>query len=269
MNQPQRNSIPLQRSLHILLLIIGLILFIDGAILVLNKKIHLGTLLPLLIGAALCVLSLRSTQIRCFLAARPRLTRLWRWAWAGFGLWCISLAGFFLYIQLHKDQPLPQQPIDAIIVLGSGIIQGQASPTLALRLDRAAEIVALHPKALIIVSGGVDYGETQSEAQVMADYLVQRFDITVDQIAIEDRSTSTELNLKNSQPILAAHQLGRDARIAVVSSDFHTLRAAAIAQKQGYQQVITVSADTPLSTRYNAWLREYFAYLSGWLLQEY
>ncbi|WP_228131839.1 hypothetical protein, partial [Acinetobacter baumannii] len=25
----------------------------------------------------------------------------------------------------------------------------------------------------------------------------------------------------------------------------------------------------PLITRYNAWLREYFAYASGWLLNEY
>lgn len=269
MNSAQCNNRRFKHSLNILLFLIGLILFLDGAILLLNKKIHLGTLLPLLVGAALCVVSLRSTQIRAFLAPRPKLARLWRWAWAGFVVWCISLAGFFVYIQQHKDQPLPQQPIDAIIVLGSGIIQGQASPTLALRLDRAAEVAALHPKALIIVSGGVDYAETVSEAQVMSDYLIKQFDLAAERIAIEDRSTSTELNLKNSQPILAAHQLGLDAAIAVVSSDFHTLRAAAIAQKQGYQQITTVSADTPLSTRYNAWLREYFAYLSGWLLNEY
>ncbi|MFX8461890.1 YdcF family protein, partial [Acinetobacter baumannii] len=30
-----------------------------------------------------------------------------------------------------------------------------------------------------------------------------------------------------------------------------------------------VAAETPLITRYNAWLREYFAYASGWLLNEY
>lgn len=267
MTQPRK--IAVQHGLRLLLLLIGLILLIDGLILVLNKKLHLGTLLPLLIGAALCVVSLSASQIRAFLATRPKLSRLWRWAWLGFSVWCISLAGFFLYIQQHKDQPLPQQAIDAIIVLGSGIIQGQASPTLALRLDRAAQVARLHPNALIIVSGGVDYGETQSEAQVMSDYLVKQFDLAPHRISLEDRSTSTELNLKNSQAILEAHQLGLDSRIAVVTSDFHTLRAAAIAQKQGYQQVTTVSADTPLSTRYNAWLREYFAYLSGYLLNEY
>ena len=30
-----------------------------------------------------------------------------------------------------------------------------------------------------------------------------------------------------------------------------------------------VSAPTPLLIRYNAWLREYFAFISGWLLDEY
>ena len=30
-----------------------------------------------------------------------------------------------------------------------------------------------------------------------------------------------------------------------------------------------ISAETPLNIRYNAWLREYFAFVSGWLLREY
>ena len=57
--------------------------------------------------------------------------------------------------------------------------------------------------------------------------------------------------------------------IAIVTSDFHTLRAAAIAHKQGYRHIITVAAPTPLINLYNSWLREYFAYGSGWLLNEF
>ena len=60
-----------------------------------------------------------------------------------------------------------------------------------------------------------------------------------------------------------------NSKIAIVTSDFHTLRAGAIAKKQGYRNFITVGAGTPITTRYNAWLREYFAYLSGWVLGEY
>ena len=53
-----------------------------------------------------------------------------------------------------------------------------------------------------------------------------------------------------------------------MTSDFHIPRAIAI-PKTGLYQVYGVAAETPLATRYNAWLREYFAYASGWLLNEY
>lgn len=259
----------LSNCLKFIMLIIGLVLLIDGAILLMYKKIHLGTLLPLLIGLVFCAYSLYGVQIKHFLKGHPKLSKLWRLGWAGFWLWAVSLMLFFIYLSCNIDDELPTQKVDAVIVLGSGISQGQASPTLALRLDRAAEVAALHPKALIIVSGGLDYGETRTEAEVMSDYLQHKFQIDANRITTEDQSTSTALNLKNSQAILAAHQLSPASSIAVVTSDFHTLRAQAIAQKQGYTQVISVSAETPLTTRYNAWLREYFAYMSGWLLSEY
>ena len=56
--------------------------------------------------------------------------------------------------------------------------------------------------------------------------------------------------------------------VVVVTSDFHTLRAQAIARRQGWQQVQAVGAPTPLYLRYNAWLREYFALASSRLLGE-
>ena len=55
----------------------------------------------------------------------------------------------------------------------------------------------------------------------------------------------------------------------LVTSDFHTLRAGLIARRAGYTAVTTLGADTPLYLRYNIWLREYFAFLSSWALNEY
>ena len=103
----------------------------------------------------------------------------------------------------------------------------------------------------------------------MSRYLEQKYHIARDQMILEDKSTSTELNLKNSKPLLEQHHFTLDQPIAIVTSDFHIPRAVAIAKKQGYTQVYGVAAETPLATRYNAWLREYFAYASGWLLNEY
>ncbi len=55
----------------------------------------------------------------------------------------------------------------------------------------------------------------------------------------------------------------------LVTSDFHVMRAERIAGKAGFRSVSSVAAPTPRYLRYNAWLREYFAYISGWLLREY
>ncbi len=103
----------------------------------------------------------------------------------------------------------------------------------------------------------------------MSKYVQHYYAIGSNRIWLEDKSTSTDLNLKNSQAILNQLNIQLNEPIAVVTSDFHTLRAAAIAKKQGYSHIIAVAAPTPLVNRYNSWLREYFAYLSGWVLNEF
>lgn len=255
--------------LRISLFIIGLILFLDGSILILQNKIHLGTVLPFGIGSFFLIYVIFHQKIQNMLQHNIKLKKIWRFGWVLFSLWTVSLLAFFLYLHNQTQNTPHIDQLDAIIVLGSGIIQGRPSPTLALRLDTAAKLAQKQPQAWVIVSGGLDYGEAITEAQAMSDYLQEKYILDTAKILKEDRSTSTALNLKNSQKILHAHQLDLNAKIAIVTSDFHTLRAAAIAQKQGYQNIVTLSAETPLATRYNAWLREYFAYLSGWLLREY
>ena len=103
----------------------------------------------------------------------------------------------------------------------------------------------------------------------MRQYLVDQHHIPAHRIYTEEQSTSTELNLFNSKKILAQQHISIEQPIAIVTSDFHIPRSRAIAIRQGYQSPIMIGAKTPLETRYNAWLREYFAFISGWLLNEY
>lgn len=249
--------------------ILGLLLFLDGLILILNGKIHLGIILPLLIGAGLCCYVLFEQKLQQKLEQHQTLKKLYSYAKVCFVIWLCSVVLFFIYLSTHIQHTLPTQKIDAMLILGSGINKDQPTPTLAARLDQAAQLHQHFPQALIVVTGGVGYAKQYSEAEVMSNYLQRRHHIAATQIALEDQSTSTELNLKNSQAILKQHQLNQNSNIAIVTSDFHTLRAAAIARKQGYQNINVVSAATPLSIRYNSWLREYFAYISGWILNEY
>ncbi len=254
--------------IRIFLAFIGSVLFLDGAILIAFKKIHIGTVLPLLLGLFFCFYAYFYYHVERFFFYHFRLHSIWRFGWLCFWAWLVSLGYFFNYLADNNAKTQQVPPVKAIIVLGSGVENGQPSATLAKRLDRAAPIALAQPDAKLVLTGGIDYDETESEAVVMARYLHKQYNIPATRVILEDKSTSTELNLKNSQPLLAAQQINLQQPIAIVTSDFHTLRAAAIA-KQGYSNITLLGASTPLSTRYNAWLREYFAYVSGWLLNEY
>lgn len=252
-----------------IILILGIALFLDGLILLLAGKIHIGIIIPLCLGAYFIAYALFFKSFRLQLQQKPILKKLFYTANILLSLWFISFLIFagILYINIQQ-QPQAQQ-IQAIIVLGSGTKEGQPSPTLAKRLDAAANIVTQYPNTPIILSGGVDFGEQDSEAVIMARYLEEQHHISSSRLWLEDRSTSTQLNFRNSKALLAQHGIVLDQPIAAVTSDFHTIRSAAIAKNEGYQQIVMVSAPTPPTTRFNAWLREYFAFMSGWLLNEY
>ena len=250
-------------------LLIGAVLFLDGAYLISLNKIHLGTLLPLFIGLGLLIFAMFYPKIQILIHKTRLRNTLWRLSYLGFLLWSASVICFFGYLQLATQSNAQPAPVKAIIVLGSGIEHGQPSATLTQRLNRAAALAKQQPNVPLIMTGGLDFREKFTEAEVMSNYVQQNFSISATRIWLEDRSTSTDLNLKNSQPILAQLNIQLNEPIAIVTSDFHTLRAAAIARKQGYHHIVTVAAPTPLINRYNSWLREYFAYASGWLFNEF
>jgi uncharacterized SAM-binding protein YcdF (DUF218 family) len=252
-----------------LLFAFGLILILDGLWLLSLDKIHLGIILPIFIGLIFMMTAIFYGAIQHFLAQHPKVNSFWRVSWTGFWLWLISLAGFFGYLQYSSQQSASIPKVRAIIVLGSGIENGQPSPTLKARLDAAVPAAQQNPQAAIIMTGGYGRHEKVSEAAVMRQYMQQAHHLPAQRIYLEDQSTSTALNLANSKAVLAQLHITADQPVAIVSSDFHLPRAAAIAKHEGYSHIYTISAPTPLYIRYNSWLREYFAFLSGWLLNEY
>lgn len=251
------------------LLLAGLILFLDGLLLLLSGKIHLGIVIPFVVGLVLCSYAVFYAWFKRLLQQKPRIRKLWYIGWAVFGVWLLSFILFAAILNHNIQHQVTASNVAAIIVLGSGTKNGQPSPTLAQRLESAAHAASQHPHASIVLSGGVDFREHESEAAIMARYLHSRYGINTSNMLLEDRSTSTQLNLQHSKTLLQQQHISISQPILIVTSDFHTLRAAAIARKEGYTQPVMVAAPTPLSIRYNAWLREYFAFLSGWVLNEY
>lgn len=249
----------------------GLALGADALFLMSQRIFSLGVTLPLAIALLLLFLGLRWEAVHAWIGTSPRRRRLWRWGWAAFWLWIASVAVFWgLLAQASTGvRAAAPGPVAAIVVLGSGTPGGKVSPVLAARLDLALERAQAHPDAVVIASGGFDFNATRSESAVMGDYLRAR-GLPPARILQEERSTSTAQNLAFSRRLLEQRGIvvAREP-VELVTSDFHAPRARWIAERAGYAQPRTIGAATPLYVRYNAWLREYFAVLSGFLLREY
>lgn len=262
-----KNPVLLVRGL---LTVVGGIIIVDCAILMAFGKINFGSVVPFLMGVGFVAQGIFWNSIKKFIHQRRWLSRFSYAVWVLFFIWLLSF-GVFIYAlqQQIKQSAKPIAEVAAIIVLGSGTVKGKPTPTLANRLDTAAPIIHSQKNALAITSGGIGFGKTHSEANIMARYLYDTHDIPLKRILQEGKSTSTAENLIYSQQLLAEKGISIAAPIAIVTSDFHIIRAASIARHQGYSQPIILASPTPLSIRYNAWFREYFAFISGWLLGEY
>ncbi|MEK6220341.1 MAG: YdcF family protein [Psychrobacter cryohalolentis] len=255
---------------RVILTIIGSLIIVDCTILMAVGKVNFGSVVPFLVGMVFVAHGIFWRNIIRFICQNRWLSRLWYGLWIVFFIWLISF-GIFVYAlqQQIKQSAKPIPKVAAIIVLGSGTVAGKPTPTLAKRLDTAAPLIDSQKSALVITSGGTGFGQKRSEAYIMATYLYDTYDIPLKHILQEGQSTSTAENLIYSQEVLAAKGISIKAPIAIVTSDFHIIRAANIARHQGYVQPIMLASPTPLSIRYNAWFREYFAFVSGWLFGEY
>lgn len=255
--------------------LLGSVLLGDALMLALRGVMNFGVVVPGVLGLAALALAVRWQTVARWRRTYPGAAWLWRAGWAILIVWLLSVAVFFRFLSHGAHAPTTPitpdaaTPPAAILVLGSGSPNCEVSPTLKSRLDTGLALARQWPAVPVVVTGGRDFGGLDcTEAGLMADYLV-RHGLAPQRVLREDRSTSTEENMRFSRQVLAQHGIGADAPLAMVTSDFHLLRAERIARKAGFGAVSGVAAPTPLYVRYNAWLREYFAYISGWALGEY
>lgn len=118
---------------------------------------------------------------------------------------------------------------DCIIVLGCQVYGTVPSPFLMARLDEGLRLYNEGYSRHIIVSGAKGPGEGVSEAQAMRDYLVSK-GVDLSNIIIEDKSVSTEENIKFSK--IKMDNMGFKSAI-IVSNKYHLRRASLMAQRAG------------------------------------
>lgn len=144
-----------------------------------------------------------------------------------------AFMGFLLYSILYLAIP-KKKHYDFIIIHGAGLKEGKyVTPLLKLRIDKAVEAFkkSKNPDIKIIVSGGQGSDEEISEAQAMANYILEETDIPSEKIILEDKSTTTYENLLFSKE--HGERLVENPKFLFVTNNYHVYRTGAYAKKIG------------------------------------
>lgn len=172
------------------------------------------------------------------------------------GIACIALIGAVVIscfmVKAMNDKPKNSQT--TVVVLGCQINGETPSLMLKRRLDAAYDYLSENSDVKVIVSGGQGSDEVTSEADVMRKYLLKR-GIEDSRIFMEDKSTSTEENLRFSKEIIDKE--GLCGEITIVTDGFHQLRADILAKKQGIE-ARNISASTEKWLLPTYWIREIY-----------
>ena len=128
----------------------------------------------------------------------------------------------------------PEKDRDYIIVLGCAIRKdGTPTPLLRGRVDRALDFARKQEQAtgkapVFVLSGGQGDDEVISEAASMANYLAER-GVSEDRMILEDRSTDTEENMRNSKELIFARD--PNAKVAFSTTNYHVFRSGLQARR--------------------------------------
>ena len=194
---------------------------------------------------------------------------LWKWAWKrgqeaplpkpwlrAINIVVAAAIAVFLTVEGFVFSGAFQRPpegLDAIIVLGARVDENGASGSLRQRIDAARVYLEENPDTICIASGGQGEDEPMSEAQCILDYLIED-GIGPERILLEDRSTSTEENMRYSLPMLPDSV----KTVGIVTNDFHVFRALCLAQKNGGFLFFGVPARSTVFGFIHYAMREFF-----------
>lgn len=155
---------------------------------------------------------------------------------------CLVISG------LHATAPAD---MDYLIVLGARVDPDGPSPALTRRLNAVMACLDDHPDAVIIASGGQGSDEPMSEAQCIRDELIRR-GVDESRIVMEDKSTATIENLRNSMALMDSPA----AQVGIITNNYHVFRATCMARKLGMTNAHGIAAMYTGPTKFHYMIRE-------------
>ena len=161
----------------------------------------------------------------------PIVYEILKWIYIGTGL--LYSVSFFIFSAYLLSAQKKTDKADVFIVFGCKTFGYRPSYALKKRLDKAYELLDTNPDSIAVLSGGQGDDETVSEAESMRAYLADK-GVSGDRLIIEDKSTSTISNMRNSMELLRQRGL-ENKRISAVSNDFHIKRIQKQAKECGFE----------------------------------
>ena len=250
----------------VLAMAVGVVLVVNGLQMVSREGRTLGNLLSFLLGIAMtgatvigAGLLVAGTELHPQSGSEATVLRV-----LGLvvlllpGYPALALLSYLLYCLAYLRHQARLAPT-AVVVLGSGLVDGEIPRLLANRLDAALAVrraeEARGNRPLLVPSGGQGDDEPIPEGEAMTRYLV---DHGVDHAAIltEHRATTTEENLLLSRRLL--DERGVEGALRVVTSNYHVGRAALLTRRLGLEADVT-GAPTAWYFLPSAFVREFAA----------
>ena len=188
----------------------------------------------------------------------PLVYEILKWIYIGIGL--LYSVSFFIFSAYLLSGLKKTEQADVFIVFGCKTFGYRPSYALKKRLDKAYELLMKNQDSAAVLSGGQGDDETVSEAESMRAYLVNK-GVSEDRLIIEDKSTSTISNMRNSMELIRQAGL-ENKKISAVSNDFHIKRILKQAKQCGFEFYASPAKIPPgprmiqnLTREYMVWCR--------------
>ena len=241
--------------LRIVLIALGAAVFAYGlTVIAIIGTGHWFQLTPLVIGAGLAVLGL----LVPFLA---------RHAAVG-GIVCVLIIAVLANIAVFevkiireaRTEPVPDA--DWVIILGAKVNISTPSLSLTNRCRAAVAYLRENPRTRAVATGGKGTDEWIAESFATKVYLKSE-GIADERILTEEKSTSTQENLRYALAAIEAAGGSADDSIVIVTSAFHVYRAKKLAAATGFTNVSAKGSEDLAVLKPYYYFREYAANLFG------
>jgi uncharacterized SAM-binding protein YcdF (DUF218 family) len=158
----------------------------------------------------------------------------------------VGLLGYFgvtLYQVWSTGRSDEARQVDAIVVMGAAQYDGRPSLQLQARLDHVVELWSQGLTDTVVVTGGNQPGDRFTEADVSAEYLIER-GVPDSSILRETVGRSTYESLEVVADLLAP--VGKRS-VLIVSDPFHLLRSKLSAEELGLDAYVSPTPTTTIT----------------------